>query len=158
VPLSAAPMEILGLLLLGYAATGIGLAISSFARSALQAVMLVPLILIPQILFSGFTVQTDEMDPFVLAVAQIMPSFAAERISDSSLLFNQKIGGDVTSKYNIPYDNLNQFTRSISGQRLKTGQIYTNTRPLIVGYLSLFLWSAMGFVLAYLGLILKEKE
>jgi ABC-type multidrug transport system ATPase subunit len=158
VPLSAAPMEILGLLLLGYAATGIGLAISSFARSALQAVMLVPLILIPQILFSGFTVQTDEMDPFVLAVAQIMPSFAAERISDSSLLFNQKIGGDVTSKYNIPYDNLNQFTRSISGQRLKTGQIYTNTRPLIVGYLSLFLWSAMGFVLSYLGLILKEKE
>jgi hypothetical protein len=74
------------------------------------------------------------------------------------LLFNQKIGGDVTSKYNIPYDNLNQFTRSISGQRLKTGQIYTNTRPLIVGYLSLFLWSAMGFVLSYLGLILKEKE
>ena len=158
VPLSAAPMEILGLLLLGYAATGIGLAISSFARSALQAVMYVPLILIPQILFSGFTVQTDEMDPFVLAVAQIMPSFAAERISDSSLLFNQKIGGDVTSKYNIPYDNLNQFTRSISGQRLKTGQIYTNTRPLIVGYLSLFLWSALGFVLSYLGLILKEKE
>jgi hypothetical protein len=158
VPLSSAPMEILGLLLLGYAATGIGLAISSFARSALQAVMLVPLILIPQILFSGFTVETDEMDPFVLAVAQIMPSFAAERISDSSLLFNQKIGGDVTSKYKIPYDNLNQFTRSISGQRFKTGQIYTNTRPLIVGYLSLFLWSVVGFVLSYVGLILKEKE
>jgi ABC transport system ATP-binding/permease protein len=158
VPLSAAAMEILGLLLLGYAATGIGLAISSFARSALQAVMLVPLILIPQILFSGFTVQTDEMDPFVLAVAQIMPSFAAERISDTSSLFNQKIGGDVTSKYNIPYDNLNQFNRSISGQRLKTGQIYTNTRPLMVGYLSLFLWSVVGFILSYLGLILKEKE
>jgi ABC-type multidrug transport system ATPase subunit len=158
VPLSAAAMEILGLLLLGYAATGIGLAISSFARSALQAVMLVPLILIPQILFSGFTVQTDEMDPFVLAVAQIMPSFAAERISDTSSLFNQKIGGDVTSKYNIPYDNLNQFNRSISGQRLKTGQIYTNTRPIMVGYLSLFLWSVVGFILSYLGLILKEKE
>ena len=158
VPLSAAPMEILGLLLLGYAATGIGLAISCFTRSALQAVMLVPLILIPQILFSGFTVQTDEMDPFVLAVAQIMPSFAAERISDTSLLLNQKIGGDLTAKYRLAYDNLNQFNRLVTGERLKTGQVYTNTRPLIVGYLSLLLWSAVGFVLSYVGLILKEKE
>jgi ABC transport system ATP-binding/permease protein len=158
VPLSAAAMEIVGLLLLGYAATGIGLAISCFARSALQAVMLVPLILIPQILFSGFTVQTDEMDPIVLAVAQIMPSFAAERISDTSLLLNQKLGGDVTAKYRLPYDNLNQFSRSITGERLKTGEIYTNTRPLFVGYLSLLLWSVVGFVLSYTGLMLKEKE
>src|SRR5258708_24402747 len=97
VPLTSSPVKSLGLLLLGYDATGIGLASSSFARSALQAVMLVPLILIPQILFSGFTVQTDEMGPFVLAVAHIMPSFAAERISDTSLLFNQKICEEVTS-------------------------------------------------------------
>jgi len=158
VPLSAAPMEIAGLLLLGYAATGIGLAISSFARSALQAVMFVPLILIPQILFSGFTVQTDEMDSLVLTIAQVMPSFAAERISDVSVLLNQQIGRDVISKYNIPYDNINQFYTSVTGHRLKTGEVYANPRPLFIGYLSLFLWSVVGFVLSYAGLALKEKE
>jgi ABC transport system ATP-binding/permease protein len=158
VPLSVAPIEIVGLLLLGYAATGIGLAISCFTRSALQAVMLVPLVLIPQILFSGFTVQTDEMDPFVLAVAQVMPSFAAERISDTSLLLNQKLTGELAAKYRLPYDNLNQFSRSLTHERLKTGQIYTTTRPLYVGYLSLLLWSVVGFALSYVGLMLKEKE
>jgi ABC transport system ATP-binding/permease protein len=159
VPLSAAPVEILGLLLLGYAATGIGLAISCFARSPLQAVMLVPMVLIPQILFSGLTVKTDQMDPLVLAVAQVMPSFAAERISDTSFLLNQHLTGEVIRQYPTPYDNLNQFHRTISGgQRLKSGEVYSNTRPLIVGYLSLVLWSIAGFVLSYVGLMLKEKE
>jgi len=32
------------------------------------------------------------------------------------------------------------------------------SRPLWVGYLSLFLWSVAGFVLSYLGLMRKEKE
>ena len=158
VPLSAAPAEIAGLLLLAFASTGIGLAISCFARSALQAVMLVPLILIPQILLSGYTVETSQMDPPVLAVSQIMPSFAAERISDESLLLNRRIAGDVSEKYDRPYDNLNQYNRAATGQRFKTGQTYTDARPLWVGYLSLFLWSLAGFVLSYVGLMRKEKE
>jgi ABC transport system ATP-binding/permease protein len=158
VPLSAAPAEIVGLLLLSFAATGIGLAISCFARSALQAVMLVPLILIPQILLSGYTVETSQMDTPVLLVAQIMPSFAAERISDESILLNQQIARDVSEKFDRPYDNLNQYNRTTTGQRFKTGQTYTDTRPLWVGYFSLFLWSLAGFVLSYVGLVFKEKE
>jgi ABC transport system ATP-binding/permease protein len=158
VPLSAAPAEIAGLLLLSFAATGIGLAISCFARSALQAVMLVPLILIPQILLSGYTVETSQMDTPVLLVAQIMPSFAAERISDESILLNQQIARDVSEKFDRPYDNLNEYTRATTGQRFKTGQFYRDTRPLWAGYLSLFLWSVAGFALSYLGLVFKEKE
>jgi ABC-type multidrug transport system ATPase subunit/pSer/pThr/pTyr-binding forkhead associated (FHA) protein len=158
VPLSAAPAEIAGLLLLAFASTGIGLAISCFARSALQAVMLVPLILIPQILLSGYTVETSQMDPPVMLVSQLMPSFAAERISDESLLLNRRIAGDVSEKYDRPYDNLNQYNRVATGQRFKTGQTYTDARPLWVGYLSLFLWSVVGFVLSYVGLMRKEKE
>ena len=46
--------QIPGLILASCAAVGIGLAISAAARSVLQAVMIVPLVLIPQILFSGF--------------------------------------------------------------------------------------------------------
>jgi hypothetical protein len=158
VPLSAAPAEIAGLLLLAFASTGIGLAISCFTRSALQAVMLVPLILIPQILLSGYTVEASQMDPPVLIVAQIMPSFAAERISDESLLLNRRIAGDVSEKYDRPYDNLNQYNRAATGQRFKTGQTFTDARPLWVGYLNLVLWSVAGFVLSYVGLTWKEKE
>jgi ABC transport system ATP-binding/permease protein len=158
VPLYAAPAEILGLLLVGYAGTGIGLAISCFSRSALQAVMLVPLVLIPQILLSGFTIETRDMDTPVLAVSQFMPSFAAERVSDTSLFLNQKISGDLSHKYEVSYDNLNKLATALTGERLKTGQNYSNTRPLFIGYLSLLLWSVAGFILSYVGLILKEKE
>jgi ABC transport system ATP-binding/permease protein len=156
--LSVALFEIVGLLLLGYAATGIGLTISCFARSALQAVMLVPLILIPQILLSGFTVQTNEMDPAVLALARITPSFAAERISDVSVLLGQKVTGDVISKYPVPYANLNQYHKQASGTRLRTGDVFDDARPLFAAYLSLVLWTVAGFLLSYIGLIAKEKE
>ena len=43
-------------------------------------------------------------------------------------------------------------------QRFKTGETYTDARPLWVGYLSLFLWSLADFVLSYVGLMRKEKE
>jgi ABC-type multidrug transport system permease subunit len=152
------PWQIVGLLLLSCAATGIGLALSAFARSTLQAVMLVPLILIPQILFSGFTVQTNKMSASVLAVAQVMPSFAAERISDTSFLYGQQISGDVISKFGVPYTNLNDWYRSRTDKRIATGSTYTEFRPLIVGYLSLFLWTLLSLGCTYLVLARKEKD
>jgi hypothetical protein len=103
-------------------------------------------------------VETSQMDPPVMLVSQLMPSFAAERISDESLLLNRKIAGDVSEKYDRPYDNLNQYNRAATGQRFKTGQTYTDARPLWVGYLNLFLWSVTGFGLSYVGLMRKEKE
>ena len=63
---------------------------SAFAKTPMQAVMLVPLLLIPQILFSGFTVPAEDMTPPVLALSQIMPSFASERIADVSFLIDQE--------------------------------------------------------------------
>src|SRR6202035_4026197 len=118
--------------LLVYAATGIGLTMSAFARSPMQAVMLVPLLLIPQILFSGFTVQAKDMTPSVLMLSQIMPSFASQRIADESFLINQKISGDLARDYPIAYYNINDWYRSRTGERLKTGKIYTETRPIWV--------------------------
>jgi hypothetical protein len=45
----------------------------------MQAVMIVPLILIPQIVFSGYTVAAHEMTPAVLRVSRLMPTFSAQR-------------------------------------------------------------------------------
>ncbi|MGA8656577.1 MAG: FHA domain-containing protein [Chthoniobacterales bacterium] len=151
-----AEYQILGLLILSFAATGIGLTISSFARSALQAVMLVPLILIPQILFSGFTVPARDMSGPVLKVSQIMPSFAAQRISDVSFLLNQRISGDLARDFPIPYYNLNDWYRRRTGERLKSGMIFTETRPVWVGLFSLVLWTLAGFGASYLLLARRE--
>src|SRR5690606_13781806 len=69
--------QLLALGSIALAAVGIGSAISALARSVMQAVMVVPLVLIPQILFSGFTVPANEMEPPVRAVSQVMPSYAS---------------------------------------------------------------------------------
>jgi ABC transport system ATP-binding/permease protein len=149
--------QIIGLLLLAFAATGIGLTMSAFSRSPMQAVMLVPLLLIPQILFSGFTVQAKDMTPSVLMLSQIMPSFASQRIVDESFLINQRISGDLTQNYPIAYSNINDWYRSRTGERLKTGKIYTETRPIWVACLSLVLWTIGGFICSYCFLEKKER-
>jgi ABC transport system ATP-binding/permease protein len=150
--------QIIGLVLLAFAATGIGLTMSAYARTPMQAVMLVPLLLIPQILFSGFTVPAKDMTPSVLALSQIMPSFASERISDVSFLIDQKISGDLARTYPIAYLNINDWYRSRTGERLKTGIIYSDARPIWVAYLSLVLWTIGGFIFSSWLLGKKERE
>lgn len=154
----AVQWQMIGLVLLAFASTGIGLAISAFARSVVQAVMLVPLFLIPQIVFSGFSPPAHDMSPPVLWVSQIMPSFASERIADVSFLLDQKITGDLMSDYRTPYWNINNWYRSWTGERLKTGTVYTDTRPLWVAYLSLILWTMAAFVASYWLLARKDRE
>jgi ABC transport system ATP-binding/permease protein len=149
--------QIIGLILLAFAATGIGLTMSAFARSPMQAVMLVPLLLIPQILFSGFTVPAKDMAPSVLALSQIMPSFATQRITDVSFLINRKISGDLARDYPIAYFNMNDWYRSRTGERLKTGTTFIETRPIWVSCLSLVLWTIGGFIFSSWLLGRKER-
>ena len=124
----------------------------------MQAVMLVPLLLIPQILFSGFTVSTEDMAPPVLTLSQIMPSFASERIAYVSFLVGRKISGELAREYSKAYFNINDWYRSRTGERLKTGVVFTDTRPLWVAYLSLILWTIAGFIGSFWLLGKKEHE
>jgi ABC transport system ATP-binding/permease protein len=149
--------QVLGLILLAFAATGIGLTISAFAKSAIQAVMLVPLFLIPQIVFSGFSPPAHAMPQPVLWVSQIMPSFASQRIADVSFLLDRKITGNFIVDYLTPYSNINSWYRSRTNQRLTNGTIYTDQRPLWVGYLSLSLWVLGGFLVSLWLLGRKER-
>ncbi len=150
--------QVIGLILLAFAATGIGLTMSAFARNPMQAVMLVPLLLIPQILFSGFTVSTGDMAPPVLMLSQIMPSFDSERIADVSFLIDKKISGELAHDYSKAYFNINDWYRSRTGERLKTGMVYTDKRPLWVAYLSLILWTIAGYIGSFWLLGRKEHD
>ena len=66
-----------------------GLAVSALVNTATQAMMWVPLLMIPQILLGGMVVKLPDMAPVVRAFSSIMPSFAAERINMVSLIFGQ---------------------------------------------------------------------
>ncbi len=152
------PLRLASLVLLAFAATGIGLTLSNLARSALQAVMLVPMVLIPQILFSGFTVRTGDMPAAVLTVSRLFPSFAAERISDASFLLGQTITGELLRSYDTPYHNLNQWYRAAHHERLGTGDTFNDRGPVLFGFLNLALWTLGGFAASYALLARKERE
>jgi ABC-type transport system involved in multi-copper enzyme maturation permease subunit len=94
----------------------------------------------------------------VLWVSQIMPSFASERIADVSFLLDQKITGDLISEYHTPYWNIYDWYQSRTGQSLKNGTIYTETRPLWVAYLSLISWTLAAFAVSFWLLARKERE
>jgi ABC-type multidrug transport system ATPase subunit len=65
----------------------IGLMISSLVSNTTQAVLWVPLILIPQILFGGIVVTVADMSSSVRTFSHVMPSFAAQRIMDVASLY-----------------------------------------------------------------------
>lgn len=75
------------------AATGIGLCISAWARTTLQAVLLVPVVTIPQILFSGYVFEAQDWNerPLPRIASRFFPGFAAQRVVDTSLMWQQRI-------------------------------------------------------------------
>lgn len=79
--------------MLGAALVGValGLAVSSIAQSATQAVLWVPLILIPQILLGGFVVTLSEMNPAVRYFSMAMPSAASQRVLDVANIYGQRV-------------------------------------------------------------------
>jgi len=78
-----------GLFSTALAAVGIGCAISAFARSVMQAVMIVPLVLIPMIIFAGFVVRPGQMTEKVRAVSKCTPGFAAQVFMDTSFIVHR---------------------------------------------------------------------
>lgn len=82
-------LRALALLLAAAAGVGLGLAISALVQTPTQAVMWVPLLLIPQILFGGYVVKFAEMSAPVRAVSSIMPSYLVQRVMDVSNLYGQ---------------------------------------------------------------------
>jgi len=67
----------------------LGLAVSAWVRSPTQAVMWVPLLLIPQILFGGYVVTLPKMSPLVRSISNAFPSHACQRIIDVSNLYGR---------------------------------------------------------------------
>ena len=134
-----------------FASVGLGLAISAFSRTILQAVMLVPLVLIPQILFSGFTPPAGDMSTGPYVISRMMPSSATQSIMDVSLFWKKQIAGAMRVDYPTAFSNLNR------DRSLRNGQTYTNSTPAVAGLTALFLWTLATYAAAWAGLRGKER-
>ncbi|MDQ3621436.1 MAG: FHA domain-containing protein [Verrucomicrobiota bacterium] len=134
-----------------FAAIGIGCAISALSRSVMQAIMIVPLILIPMIVFSGYTVPASDMEPPVLRVSRLMPTFSAQPVMDTSFLWQRELSGDVISDHGQSYRNLDP-ERDFS-----TGDVFNRFIPAAFALLGHALWAMGGYVVAWLTLRCKER-
>jgi hypothetical protein len=144
--------QIGALLLTAFAAVGIGLLISALARTVMQAVLAVPLALIPLILFSGYTVPANEMRPSVAAVSRFTPAFAAQRCMDVSFLWQQKIDHHSLGGHWTSFRNLN-----LAGQ-LKTGDLFDLPAPGFIALGTLGAWIVATFTATLIALRLREKS
>jgi ABC-type multidrug transport system ATPase subunit len=143
--------QIPGLILTAFASVGIGLAISAWARTVLQAVMLVPLVLIPQILFSGFTPPAGDMKPGPYFVSRLMPSASVQSVMDVSLFWGKKISGSLRVDYPPAFSNLNR------DRSLKNGQTFENSQPAWWGLGALATWAMASYWAAWFTLRGKER-
>jgi ABC-type multidrug transport system ATPase subunit len=139
----SAGWQVAGLVATSFAAVGIGLAISALSRSVLQAVMLVPLVLIPQILFSGFTPPAGDMKAGPFLVSRVMPSAAVQSVMDVSLFWGRTIGRASLVDYPSAFSNLNR------DHTLKNGQVFDNPRPAQMGLAILLAWSVLTYTVAW---------
>lgn len=94
-------LKVIALLLISVVGVAIGLAISALVQNPTQAVLWVPLVLIPQILFGGFVVKIPEMTPSVRVASLFFPSFAAQRVMDVSHVFG-RIVPKMSNKTKMP--------------------------------------------------------
>jgi ABC transport system ATP-binding/permease protein len=147
----AVQWQVPGIVLAAFAAVGIGLAISAFSKSVLQAVMLVPLVLIPQILFSGFIPPAGDMKPGPYLVSRLMPSAAVQGVMDTSLFWEKTISGAMRVDYPSAFANLNR------DRSLKNGQVFTNPTTAWWSLGTLVTWTVCAYWAAWLALRGKER-
>jgi len=94
-------LRMLAFLAAALVGVAIGLTISAMVRTGTQAVMWVPLVLIPQILLGGFVITRAEMSDSVRRLSALVPSFAAQRIMDVSNVYSLT-RPDMTNRTRIP--------------------------------------------------------
>jgi ABC-type multidrug transport system ATPase subunit len=145
------PWQLAGLLGIAASSVGIGLAISSLARSVMQAVIVVPLVLIPQILLSGYPVPTHEMRPAVALAAETMPTFASQQMMDISFLWNKPLAREVLSDHWVSFRNMNR------DGTLRTNELYLRKRPGARALITHLLWSVGAYCAAFFSLKAREK-
>lgn len=119
-PHTAGGMGLFGLafLLAGVVGVMIGLSLSSHARTTTQATLWVPLVLIPQILFSGFVVTLPEMPPLARLFSYAIPSASAQRLLDAGNVSGERLPL-MTDKTEVPMFFWTDFKETEPGMAVR---------------------------------------
>jgi ABC transport system ATP-binding/permease protein len=152
-PMQGSPdWQISGLLATALSAIGIGFALSAWVRSTTQAVMLVPLILLPQIVFSGYVLPSFAIDGAKKMICEIMPSFASQKIMDTSLFWQETLSPALVEEHGIAFKNADP------DGIYKMGDHFTLASHASAAMLKHGAWLLGSYFLAWLGLLSKERS
>jgi len=140
------PWHFVAVSLSAAAGVAIGLAISAWALKPSHALVAVPLILIPQILLSGFVTPASEMRPEVRQVAQLFPAYSAQRLMDISCVWGRPATRQVLTDYWDAVANIKEATD------LKTGETLNDPQAGLWAAGGLVAWVMGGLAAAWVGL------
>lgn len=148
----ATDCQMAGITAMAAVSSCIGLLISSASRSTMQAVLIVPLVIIPQIILSGYTVPVSSMSDAVKILASATPTFQLQRIMDASLLWGRSIDSALLEQHMLPFRNLNSFLH------LSIGDRFASLGPVRSSLLVELLWVIAAYLVTLFILRAKERE
>jgi ABC-type multidrug transport system ATPase subunit len=143
-----------GLCATALAAVGIGSAISALSRSVMQAVMIVPLVLIPMIIFAGFVVKSAEMTKAAKTVSRATPGFAAQVFMDTSFVYRRD--------WQEVRDNSHRTSMANLQQLVEEGKMeddrWADPRPVTQAGLVQACWTIVTYWIAWFALRRRERQ
>jgi hypothetical protein len=143
-----------GLCSTAVAAVGIGCAISALARTVMQAVMIVPLVLIPMIIFSGFVVKPSEMSKAVRVASLCTPGYAAQMMMDTSFVYRRPWEEVRDNSHRTSMSNLQQV---VDEAKMEDDQ-WVDKRPVGLALLIHAAWAGVTYLIAWFALLRRERQ
>ena len=150
----SAEWQLACLLATAISAVGLGAAISAAVRTVTQAVMIVPLILLPQIVLSGFVLPPFKADGTKKPVYEFVPSHASQTIMDVSLFWRERL----TPEYTREHDNFGlRLKNADPSARFHPGDTFDDPAPARSALAKLLAWTGLSYLIALIALALKER-
>ena len=136
------------------AAVGIGCSISALAPSVMQAVTIVPVVLIPMIIFSGYVVKPTSMRKSVRALSRCTPGYAAQVVMDTSFIYNRPLVGEINEDHYQAIKNLG----ANDPDNRTTDDRYVKLSQATIASMVHAIWAIATYWLAWFALRKRERN
>ena len=166
--------QAIGALAMVFCATAWGLGVSAWAKKTAQASFVVPLLVIPQILFSGFVFPLDDWQTqgddvarekigkmAVRSVAKLVPGYSGQRLMETSLAWGEDADDKTDDARKRAFDNLKTQVTEAAWSKFSNGKeqgvTWRAKGPPGMAVLTLGLWTvfSMGGAAFFLR---RERE
>ena len=147
--------QITGLLATAAVGISIGFCLSSWAKSATQATMLVPLILLPQLILSGKVLPPVKEDGPKKIISEFLPGYSSQFLMDTSLLWKKPI--DLSDKETVK-DFHPAHQNVLLQTELNPGDIFDDNTIPIWHLKRIGIWCLVATAATWLGLKNTESK